>query len=135
MVVTFGGCHSEYHHINDLNLFDLTAFLENPKVNKVICTKITQTKNVPSTRWGHGAAVYENSKLLFLGRRTDNDISDLHQYDIDSGEWSELLIAHPLPKPRRRASVILVSNCMVMFGGFDGEFFNDMNVLSLKDEI
>ena len=78
MVVTFGGCHSEYHHINDLNLFDLTAFLENPKVNKVICTKITQTKNVPSTRWGHGAAVYENSKLLILGGRNDNDISDLH---------------------------------------------------------
>lgn len=26
----------------------------------------------------------------------------------------------------------MIENCIVMFGGFDGEFFNDLNVLDLK---
>ena len=26
-VITFGGCHSEYPHVNDLNIFALTSFL------------------------------------------------------------------------------------------------------------
>ena len=26
-IATFGGCHSEYIHLNDLNLFDLTDFV------------------------------------------------------------------------------------------------------------
>ena len=27
-VISFGGCHSEYVHLNDLNIFDLTDFVE-----------------------------------------------------------------------------------------------------------
>lgn len=26
-VITFGGCHSEYVHLNDLNVFDFSSFL------------------------------------------------------------------------------------------------------------
>jgi hypothetical protein len=26
-VVTFGGCHSEYVHLNDVNIFDLSEFV------------------------------------------------------------------------------------------------------------
>jgi hypothetical protein len=40
-------------------------------------------------------------------------------------------VGHPLPKPRRRHSCIFVSNCLVMFGGFDGEFYNDLNVMDM----
>ena len=29
-VVTFGGCHSEYVHLNDLNVFDFKDFLRDP---------------------------------------------------------------------------------------------------------
>ena len=30
-VVTFGGCHSEYIHLNDLNIFEMEDFLRNPE--------------------------------------------------------------------------------------------------------
>lgn len=30
-VITFGGCHSEYVHLNDLNLFELERFLKKPE--------------------------------------------------------------------------------------------------------
>ena len=26
----------------------------------------------------------------------------------------------------------MIESCIVMFGGFDGEFFNDLNILDLK---
>ena len=35
-----------------------------------------------------------------------------------------------MPKPRRRHSAVFVSSTLVMFGGFDGEFFNDMHLLN-----
>ena len=34
-----------------------------------------------------------------------------------------------MPKPLRRHSAVFVSSTLVMFGGFDGEFFNDMHLL------
>jgi hypothetical protein len=30
-VVTFGGCHSEYIHMNEMHIFDLSNFLLNPR--------------------------------------------------------------------------------------------------------
>jgi hypothetical protein len=29
-VVTFGGCHSEYVHLNEMHMFDLSLFLQCP---------------------------------------------------------------------------------------------------------
>lgn len=29
-VVTFGGCHSEYVHMNEMHIFDCSAFLSAP---------------------------------------------------------------------------------------------------------
>jgi hypothetical protein len=37
-VVTFGGCHSEYVHLNDLNIFELKGWLS--ERSPVICTKV-----------------------------------------------------------------------------------------------
>jgi hypothetical protein len=34
-----------------------------------------------------------------------------------------------MPKARRRHSAVFVSSTIAMFGGFDGEFFNDMHLL------
>jgi hypothetical protein len=36
-ILTFGGCHSEYMHLNDLNLFDLTDF---EKTGVITCVRI-----------------------------------------------------------------------------------------------
>jgi hypothetical protein len=47
-------------------------------------------------------------------------------------KWREIEIAEPRPKPRRRHSAIFVSGCLIMFGGFDGGFYNDLNILDLS---
>ena len=38
-VVTFGGCHSEYVHLNDLNIFEMEDWLQD-KTKPIVCTKI-----------------------------------------------------------------------------------------------
>ena len=83
---------------------------------------------MPSTRWGHAASVFED-KLFILGGRNNDDINDLHCFDLNKKLWSQVEIGHPMPKPRRRHSAVFVSSTLVMFGGFDGEFFNDFHML------
>lgn len=38
-VITFGGCHSEYVHMNEMHVFDLADFFTNPSEieNRVEC--------------------------------------------------------------------------------------------------
>ena len=131
-VITFGGCHSEYIHMNDLNIFDMGAFLNDPDGGHVVCTKVAVDANIPSTRWGHAAAVMGDTRLFILGGRNDKDINDMHCFDIEKMKWQQIELGHPIPRPRRRHSCIFISNCLVMFGGFDSEFFDDLNVMDLK---
>jgi hypothetical protein len=37
-VITFGGCHSEYVHLNDLNIFELSGWLCDR--SPIICSKV-----------------------------------------------------------------------------------------------
>ena len=39
--------------------------------NDVICTKLNMVINIPSTRWGHAATVFEQNWLIILGGRND----------------------------------------------------------------
>ena len=71
-------------------------------------------------------------QLIILGGRNESDINDVHTFDMETLQWTQVEIGHPLPKPRRRHSTIFVSKCLVMFGGFDGEFYNDLNVMDMS---
>lgn len=31
-----------------------------------------------------------------------------------------------IPKPRRRSSLSFIGNCMIMFGGFNSDYYNDL---------
>jgi len=118
--------------MNELSIFEMKDFLQRPDLGgRVVCTKVVDNQNVPSTRWGHGAAVMDETKLFILGGRNDQDVNDMHCFNIQKMKWQQIEIGHPIPKPRRRHSCIMISNCLVMFGGFDGEFFNDLNILDM----
>jgi hypothetical protein len=68
-VVTFGGCHSEYMHLNDVNIFDLTNFIDNNDPY-ITCTKVNFQSGVPvpTSRWGHTANVYNDEVYVHGGR-------------------------------------------------------------------
>lgn len=89
-IVTFGGCHSEYEHLNDFDMFDLSKFVESGgHARTVLCVRLNagQVYSGPSSRWGHSACVYKD-KIYVLGGRNSIDISDLHCYDLASKSWS-----------------------------------------------
>ena len=93
-VIAFGGCHSEYVHLNEVNIIDLSAFVESEGGScQVTCAKLDFSRSphgfgqVPSTRWGHAASVYDD-KLYILGGRNNDDINDLHCFDILKQRWT-----------------------------------------------
>lgn len=91
MVVTFGGCHSEYAHMNEMHTFDLSEFFEDPNniENRVKCSQINVKQGVPTTRWGHAAATYKE-RLYVIGGRNDKDVNDIHEFDYEKMTWREL---------------------------------------------
>ena len=134
-VITFGGCHSEYVHLNELNVFYMDDFVKSNGANKLVnCVKVNFDKNeiCPSTRWGHTASVY-GDKMYILGGRNEIDISDLFVFDPETLKWSEITFSGRIPVPRRRHSAVFISSSLVMFGGFDGNFYNDLHALHLND--
>lgn len=54
-------------------------------------------------------------------------------FDADQKQWSELKLSAWIPKPRRRGSAVFVASSLLLFGGFDGDFFNDLQVLHLNE--
>ena len=133
-IITFGGCHSEYVHLNELHIFDLAEFLRSPSNSTISCVRIENSLGVPSSRWGHSSAVYQD-RLYILGGRNDEDLIDLQVYDMFTNQWEEIKPTALAPKPRRRHSSIIYSGSLIVFGGFDGAFFNDMYLLDLNKEL
>ena len=122
--------------MNDLNIFYFDNFVKSNGADKlVVCDRVNFDKKdvVPSSRWGHTASVYQD-KMYVLGGRNEVDICDLFEFDPSTMKWSEITFANRVPKPRRRHSAAFISSSLVMFGGFDGEFFNDMHALHLNEQ-
>lgn len=71
-------------------------------------------------------------KVYILGGRNEIDLNDLFVYDPKERSWSEVEIAQRIPKPRRRHSAVFICSSLVMFGGFDSEFYNDMYAMHLN---
>ena len=134
-MITFGGCHSEYVHMNDVNIFYLNDFVTSDGKNSlVVCEKLNFEKGacIPSTRWGHAASMH-NDQVYILGGRNEIDVSDLYSFDPETKKWTEIQISQRVPKPRRRHSAVFVASSLIMFGGFDGDFYNDLYALHLNE--
>ena len=65
-------------------------------------------------------------------------MNDLLVLDIEKNTLKTLKISSELPKARRRHSACFVGSCMLIFGGFNGEYYNDLyyiNVFELKSKL
>ena len=94
--MTFGGCHSEYVHLNDVNVFQLDNFVRSNGMNRQVnCVRLDfkSGESVPDSRWGHAAAVHDD-KVLILGGRNEKDICDLYSLDLSSNKWTEIKVLH-----------------------------------------
>ena len=85
------------------------------------------------TRWGHASASLKN-KIYIFGGRFSNDLNDILVLETDTMKI-KVLKASPesLPKARRRACINFIGNCLLMFGGFNTDYFNDLHFINVTD--
>ena len=38
-----------------------------------------------------------------------------------------------IPKPRRRSCLNFIGNCLIMFGGFNSDYYNDLHYINVTD--
>ena len=70
---------------------------------------------------------------MFAGRFS-NDLNDLLVIDPAKNTLKGVKIGGNVldqPKPRRRHSAGFVGSCMIAFGGFNGEYFNDLHYVNV----
>lgn len=83
------------------------------------------------TRWGHTSAVYED-KIYVYGGRFCNDLSDILVLDPEKDQITNLKVYGEAPKARRRHSACFLGSSMLIFGGFNGEYFNDLHYIKIS---
>lgn len=38
-----------------------------------------------------------------------------------------------IPKPRRRSCLSFIGSCLIMFGGFNAEYYNDLHYINMSE--
>lgn len=129
------GCHGKYRCLSDVWSLDLTPLLEGSTELKWVERKLKNSSFL--TRWGHSTAAY-NGKIYVFAGRFSNDLNDLLVIDPSNNTLKGVKIGGSVleqPKPRRRHSAGFVGSCMIAFGGFNGEYFNDLHYINVFDEL
>lgn len=72
--------------------------------------------------------------VYILGGRNETDLSDLYSFDLENQKFERINVVKS-PPARRRHSAVFIASSLLMFGGFDGDFYNDLNVLHLNKHL
>lgn len=84
------------------------------------------------TRWGHTSITYDN-KIYVFGGRFCNDLNDVLLLDPQKDQITTLKVSGDVPKARRRHSACFLGSNMLIFGGFNGEYFNDLHYINVHN--
>ena len=125
------GCYAKYRCLSDVYSLDLTSLLStgNPNQLKWRERKIKGASFL--TRWGHSSAVYDK-KIYVFGGRFSNDLNDLLVFDTELDTIKNMKIgSSTAPKPRRRHCACFIGSSMLTFGGFNGDYFNDLHYINV----
>lgn len=70
-------------------------------------------------------------RIYIFGGRFSSDLQDILVIDPVKHTIKTMKITGECPKARRRHSAVLLGSCMVVFGGFNGEYFNDLHYINV----
>lgn len=127
-IFVFGGCEGKYNCIGDLYELDLARFKETDNLEDLTWKEVHLESKV-TPRWGQSMHFYDGLIYIFGGRASD-DLDDLFSIDPNTGEV-KMIKAEASPKARRRHSGGFIGSCLVLFGGFDGNYYNDHFYINL----
>ena len=124
----FGGCHSKYICLNDLYSLNLTSLLEEGLADDLRWEKVKLNGEI-TERWGHSSHYYKGEIFVFGGRASE-DMNDLVAINVENGEARKVPTYHE-PAARRRHGGGFIGSALVLFGGFDGNYFDDSFYINL----
>jgi hypothetical protein len=128
------GCHGKYRCLGDVYSLNLKPLLagEPLKELKWVERKLKGASSFLS-RWGHSSVVFDGKIYVFAGRFS-SDLNDVLVIDAKTNTMKGLRMGGGIvdqPKPRRRHCASFVGSCMIIFGGFNGEYFNDLHYINV----
>jgi len=129
----FGGCHGSYKCLNDLFMIDFESYLQNPEHTKLEWVEYESDQKCPIPRWGHSCISHMNN-LYIIGGRNTIDFNDVYRYSLTENKWEKIMTEGELPTERRRQTVEVCGNQAILFGGFNGTYFNSMYYLNIPEE-
>eukprot|EP01080_Neovahlkampfia_damariscottae_P009525 gene9525-1731_t len=97
-------------------------------------TKLEQKGNLPSGRLLHSTIVFGDELILFGGRKKNQRFNELHFYNFTTAHWKKIICTDG-PTKRTTRSGVLLRNSFVFFGGYDGDYCEDLwefDLLQLK---
>ncbi|KAF0972909.1 hypothetical protein FDP41_008761 [Naegleria fowleri] len=105
-------------------------------VNEMEWSQPSESENKPSARWGHSACVHSGKMYVFGGVFKTSMLNDLYMLDLTSFVWTriELPDSGPFLAPRaaHTANIILGRHLLILWGGDDAKYFEDLFILDLQ---
>ncbi|BGP39376.1 hypothetical protein JCM10449v2_003314 [Rhodotorula kratochvilovae] len=129
----FGGQTDDGGFRNDLCWFDLQKLkMGQPSWSFV---EYRPGQVVPPPRTGHTCVTHGDSLYIFGGTDGQYHYNDTWQYDLSSGEWTELACIGYIPVPREGHAATLVDDVMYVFGGrgVDGKDLDDLAAFKISN--
>lgn len=126
------GCYSKYRPLSDVFSINLTKLKETGTVEGLEWKERLNDQGF-LTRWGQSSAVQGNNIYIF-GGRFSNDLNDILVLNTEKNKIKVMKVAtDTVPKPRRRSCLNFVGNCLVMFGGFNSDYYNDLHYINVGE--
>ena len=69
--------------------------------------------------------------LSWNSGRNTIDFNDVHRFSLADNKWEKIMTEGETPTERRRHTVEVCGNQVVLFGGFNGTYFNSMCYLNI----
>ncbi|PSS33954.1 Acyl-CoA-binding domain-containing protein [Actinidia chinensis var. chinensis] len=108
-LILFGGEDAKRRKLNDLHMFDLKSLTWLP---------LHCTGPVPSPRYNHVAALYDDKMLLIFGGASKaKTLNDLYSLDFETMIWSRIKIRGFHPSPRGGCCGVLFGTKWYIAGG------------------
>ncbi|KAL4486377.1 hypothetical protein ABPG72_007163 [Tetrahymena utriculariae] len=126
-----GGCFSNYRCHDDIWELNIGEYLQDPNNIQLGWRQITHYNHVFQPRWGQCSQVYDD-KIYIFGGRNLKDLNETIIFDPSKQADCLVKIDQTSPNPRRRGAAVVVGSTIIVFGGFDGVYYNDIHYLNIS---
>ncbi|CAK72726.1 unnamed protein product (macronuclear) [Paramecium tetraurelia] len=116
-LILIGGCTQSY--INTPSIY-VASFKE---VDNNISVAWTQLQ-IQFSKWGQSCIQFDDLLYIF-GGRDDKDSDELYSFDLQNSKIQIINNQNKI-KARRKHSASIIGNSLVIFGGFNGKYQNDL---------